>query len=147
MGKVSGFILLIAALSSAQVPDFTIKGHRIGESASDFLKAEATTQAALNDCHTNAPKPVSIEEVKRRKLSSRMTKYDIEMARQGRLFDKDPEAYHGRCDPLFNIFDGGRGGELSTNYSGQDIAWQFESGKLSGLRMFGCCGRIRQRAC
>jgi|SRR6266487_666711 len=89
----------------------TIKGHHIGETAGDFLKAEPGIQAMLADCHANKPHQISVGEVNQRKFpNGRAKKEYVELARAGRLFDKSPEQYEAKCKTLLRIFDDNGGG-------------------------------------
>jgi hypothetical protein len=138
------FLLVSVALVASAMCQSTlkVKGHYIGESGDDFLRLEASTQSVLNDCHSNPPRQVSVEEVKRRKFPDGTTKRDmVEMAKQGRVYDRNVEDYKAKCDPLINVFDNGTKGDVMTEYeipnsvSHNSATWNFEGGKVVGLQM------------
>jgi hypothetical protein len=121
---------------------FKIKGHSIGESAADFLTLETATQNTVSDCHANPPHRVSVEEVKRRKFPDGTTKRDmVELAKQGRVYDRNVDDYNAKCGPLLNVFDNGGKGDVITEYlipnsvSHNSATWNFEGGKVVELQM------------
>ena len=134
---VKPIALLLVLLSVPALSQLKIKGHQIGESTDDFLRIETSTQNDLNDCHANPPHRVSVEDVKKRKFSDGFAKRDyIEMAKQGRLYDRNVDDYNRKCEPLLNIFDNGSTGELMISLSPAGSAtWKFKAKKIVGLQM------------
>ncbi len=135
------FVLTLSAIAQGTAA-FKVKGHSIGESGDDFLRLESATQSVLNDCHSNPPHRVSVEEVKRRKFSDGTTKRDMmEMAKQGRVYDRNVDDYKAKCDPLLMVFDNAGKGNVITEYlipnsvSHNSATWNFEGGKVVGLQM------------
>ncbi len=62
MIRVPLALLLIASLSpTAQT---VIKGHHLGESASEFLDADKAVRDQIHQCHVDAPQPLSPEQIK-----------------------------------------------------------------------------------
>lgn len=146
-------VLICLILSASSIAQIKIKGHQIGESTADFLKAEPAIQGRLLECHSKPPHALSVDEVKSRKFPDATTRRDyLETARQGRLFDQNVDAYNEKCNPLFNIFDNNSKGLMDTEFLPTPDAavtmratWEFEGGKIIGLtaRIFGEYDQVR----
>jgi hypothetical protein len=134
---VKPIALVLVLVTIPALSQMKIKGHQIGESTDDFLRIETSTQNDLNDCHGNAPRRISVEELKNRKFPDGTTKRDyIELAKQGRLYDKNVDDYNRKCEPLVNLFDNGGTGELMISLSPAGSAtWKFKAKKIVGLQM------------
>jgi hypothetical protein len=84
-----------------------------------------------------------VDEVKQRKFPDGRSKRDyIELARQGRVFDKNVEQYEKKCKSLLAVFDDNGSGAITVHPAESPLGtpsdpnWEFESGKVSSLKMF-----------
>jgi len=138
-------VALFACVGSRAQSKPEVKGHAIGEDISAFIAKEPSVERQLADCR-NPPRPISVDEVKKMKIPS-FEKGDYERrAKQGQLFDRDPNGFHQTCDGLLSAVDSGARADISTSYADyagdpklaflqNSAAWTFDHGKLIRLNM------------
>jgi hypothetical protein len=112
-------VLVLTGLLQAQ----TFKGHWIGESTVDFLKAEPTLQAKVTDCQVNAPRELTPEEIRQRYGRRTYEQFQKQAAQYGSssgthlaAMDKDPDTYGDKCGALLDALVNGDGLIDGTGY-------------------------------
>jgi hypothetical protein len=70
----------VGALLSLGLQAQTFKGHRIGESTTEFLKLEPSLQAKVTDCQASAARPLTSEEIIKRYGRKRYEQYEKQEA-------------------------------------------------------------------
>lgn len=136
MTRTAAMIIVLASSALAQQLSLRIKGHQLGETGADFLKSESSVQANLDDCHNKPLRAITPDEVKQMRTANK--RYYEEMARQGRLFNQDENAYKERCGSVIDAFDKHGSAYVDVHYPTSESAvatWAFDGGRLVGLSM------------
>jgi hypothetical protein len=66
MRKTGALLSLSFLLFPAPIRAQSFKGHEIGETGADFLKAEPSIRVKVTACHTDAPRALTTDEIKSR---------------------------------------------------------------------------------
>lgn len=113
----------VSALLSLTLQAQTFKGHRIGESTTEFLKLEPSLQAKVTDCQATAPRPLTSEEIIKRYGRKRYEQYEkqeAERRKQGQsseVMDQDMDVYGDKCAALLDALVKGSGSICGNGYN------------------------------